>query len=45
MPAPERPGSDHLPVPPSLVLLMQRMELIDPLALHSAGGGVDLEGH
>jgi len=24
---------------------MQRMELIDPLELRSAGGGVDLEGH
>jgi hypothetical protein len=36
---------DPLPGPSSLVLLMQRMELIDPLELRSAGGGVDLEGH
>jgi hypothetical protein len=28
-----------------LLLLMQRMELIDPLELRSAGGGADLEGH
>ncbi len=34
---------DPLPGPSSLVLLMQRMELIDPLELRSAGGGVDLE--
>jgi hypothetical protein len=28
-----------------LVLLMQRMVLIDPLELPSDGGGVVLEGH
>jgi hypothetical protein len=28
-----------------LLLLMQRMELIDPLELRSAGAGVGLEGH
>jgi hypothetical protein len=39
------PKADPLPGPSSLVLLMQRMELIDPLELRSAGGGVDLEGH
>jgi hypothetical protein len=39
------PQSDPLPGPLSLVLLMQDMELIDPLDLRSAGGGVDLEGH
>jgi hypothetical protein len=27
-----------------LVLLMQRIELIDPLELRSPGGGVGLEG-
>ena len=39
------PQADPLPGPSSLVLLMQRIELIDPLELRSAGGGVDLEGH
>jgi hypothetical protein len=39
------PQADPLPGPSSLVLLMQRMELIDPLELRSADGGMDLEGH
>jgi hypothetical protein len=28
-----------------LLLLIERMELLDPLELRSAGGGVVLEGH
>ena len=38
-------ASRHYRAPATLVLLMQRMELIDPLELRAAGGGLDLEGH
>ena len=40
-PPPDGPSTG----PSSLVLLMQRMELIDPLELRSADGGIDMEGH
>jgi hypothetical protein len=39
------PQADPLPGPSSLVLLIQLMELIDPLELCSAGGDKGLQGH